>query len=172
MCSYKLPIIPSSQFGISSENSISFKDSRYCIVSARYRPVITLLKEHNYPISAESVTFNTPLQSIWSLSSPYIKSHMDWTLWQWEIRAVTRVRQDEWIVRWWWGEGGTTSHRGPGSRDHVSDVYQQSVHGGSLATLTITAQHLGLPHTGNLRSFPPFHGMQTHSCCQPRAPIS
>lgn len=27
----------------------------------------------------------------------------------------------------------------------------------------------GHPHTGNLRSFPPFQGVQTHCCCQPRA---
>lgn len=30
----------------------------------------------------------------------------------------------------------------------------------------------GHPHAGNLRSFPPFQGIQTHSCCQPRAPTA
>lgn len=30
----------------------------------------------------------------------------------------------------------------------------------------------GQPYTGNLRSLHHFQGMQTHSCCQPRAPTS
>lgn len=68
-------------------------------------------------------------------------------------------------------DGLWTAHinlpQGPGSQDQVSDVYQQSIYGGSLAPLTITTP--GPPHTGNLRSLPPFQGMQTHSCCQPRA---
>lgn len=30
----------------------------------------------------------------------------------------------------------------------------------------------GHPHTGNLRSLPLFHRIQTHSCCQPRVPTT
>lgn len=30
----------------------------------------------------------------------------------------------------------------------------------------------GKPHTGKLRSLPPSQGIQTHSCCEPRAPTA
>lgn len=53
-------------------------------------------------------------------------------------------------------EGHITSHGGPGSKDQVSDVYQQSIHGGSLAPLTITPQHLAIPTQETWGHFPSF----------------
>lgn len=82
---------------------------------------------------------------------------MVWTLWQrecreWERREGRREgRQDDWVVR-----GHITSHGGPGSKDQVSDVYQQSIHGGSLVPLTITPQHLAIPTQETWGHFLPF----------------
>lgn len=41
-------------------------------------------------------------------------------------------------------------------KDQVSAVYQQSIHGGSLAPLTITPQHLAIPTQETWGHFPPF----------------
>lgn len=67
---------------------------------------------------------------------------MEWKLchrvdrqwWRRERRRMTGL---------WWGH--IASHGGPGWKDRVSDVYQQSIHGGSPAPLTITPQHLANP---------------------------
>lgn len=76
------------------------------------------------------------------------------------------ARHAGWIVR-----GATLPPTGgPDSEDPVSDVYQQSIHGGSLAPPHNNTNAPGCPHTGNLRSLPPFHRIQTRSRCQPRAP--
>lgn len=76
-------------------------------------------------------------------------SHVESTL------CNERRRRDDWIVLEEWREGGLEGRRGGEGRqatppqgapwckkDRVTDIYQQSVHRGSPAPLTITAQHL------------------------------
>lgn len=100
---------------------------------------------------------------------------MEWTPWQrvyreWERRDGKKARQDDWIVR----RGGAAYYlpQGPwlkGSsfrRLPTKHPWRKSCapHNNTTAP--------GHPHTGNLRSLPPFQGIQTHSCCQPRAPTA
>lgn len=66
-----------------------------------------------------------------------------------------RQKESEGRMAALWG-GHITSHRGPGSKDQVSAVYQQSIHGGRLAPLTITPQHLAIPTQETWGHFPPF----------------
>lgn len=71
------------------------------------------------------------------------------------VQRVRMKRGKESEAGWLWGRH-ITSHRGPGSKDQVSDVYQQSIHGGSLAPLTITPQHLAITTQETWGHFPPF----------------
>lgn len=77
---------------------------------------------------------------------------------EWKLRKRVwkkRQKESEGRMAALW-RGHITSHRGPGSKDQVSAVYQQSIHGGSLAPLTITPQHLAIPTQETWGHFPPF----------------
>lgn len=68
--------------------------------------------------------------------------------------------------------GHIASHRGPGSKgSSFSRLPTKHPWRKSCAPHNNTTAP-GHPHTGNLRSLPPFQGIQTHSCCQPRAPTA
>lgn len=94
---------------------------------------------------------------------------MEWTLWQRVHRRARKKRgkESDWIVR-----GAYYLPQGPwlnGSsfrRLPTKHPWRKSCapHNNTTAP--------GHPHTGNLRSLPPFQGIQTHSCCQPRAPTA
>lgn len=86
---------------------------------------------------------------------------------EWKRREGRRARQDDWIVRgaYYLPQGpwlnGSSSRRLP-----TKHPWRKSCapHNNTTAP--------GHPHTGNLRSLPPFQEIQTHSCCQPRAPTA
>lgn len=70
------------------------------------------------------------------------------------------------------GEGHIASHRGPWLRRSSFRHLPTKHSGRKSCTPDNNATSPGHPHTGNLRSLPPFHGIQTQSCCQPRAPTT
>lgn len=102
-----------------------------------------------------------------------VKCHIVWT----PRRRVCAENEKEetekeWGVMAGLGEGHIASHRGPWLR-RSSFRHLPTKHSGrkSCAPHNNTTAP-GHPHTGNLRSLPPFHGIQTHSCCQARAPTA